>query len=347
MFTCVFWMLSATVMSCDFLGDKGYPDSMVYFTFKESTIWPIQESPIFGIEYNGDRKAYRFLTMRRRNTVIVEFSNFWVSQIASSGRWSARCPKNMLMMGISCFLDGCNNMRVLCGKTTDGFTIKPNKFKIVLPKTSSSSLSCPKNMFAQGMECFGSPCSKPGLYCVELDCPRANVDEVPLLVANNYRWASADFGSEDSGGGYSWGMEGPMYGMHCLGSSLCDRMKLESIKRGRDRMIAPNSIPDSTWVGPVSSIGSSAKCPPNMLLHGFRCLKQSCSEILLRCNPLVDRKRYRINEGKFQYSTPFGNFWPYNSHAVCSDGYYAKSLACLHHSCSVLVLGCVSVSIRE
>lgn len=322
----------------------GYLDAMVGMTFIGHAAWPIQEAPIYGLEYEPRTKIFRFLTVRKGNVAIVTYSNYWVHGFHLSGPWKIRCPSDMLMMGLSCYMDACSNLKMLCGKAGNGFRIVASKKKTVKPKPNPSTFLCPDGMHAQGVECYGAKCVNPtGIYCVRLDSlnyPGLRF-EFPLLTVNNRLYTSAIFSSER--GGYSWIMNGPIYAIGCLGNRYCDRMKLYSTLRGPDQMFTS----DFDWVGPASGVGASLSCPPGKLIQGIRCTGDNCAKIHIRCASLQDDGRYIIDQNVEQRSNPFGTFWPYDTIGYCISGHYANRIDCLRSSCSVLIMGCVKVSIRE
>lgn len=322
----------------------GYLDQMGRI-FDSYAAWPIQEAPIYGMKYESGNKLYRFLTVRKGNDAIVTFSNHWVNGYHSRGPWKIRCPNDMLMMGLSsCFMDGCTNIKMLCGKAGSGFRIITTKNKIVKPKPNPSTFLCPDGMYAQGVECRGTKCVYPtGLYCVELYALNypGLLYQYPLLMVNNRFYTSGIFSSKH--GGYSWVMNGPIYANSCFGIRYCSRKRLYSTLRG----VHPMFTFDFDWIGPASGAGTSITCPPGKLIQGMRCTGDNCSEIHIRCASFQDDKRYIIDQYEEQRSNPFGRHWPFDTIGQCVSGYYANRIECFRSSCAVLIMGCVKVSIRE
>lgn len=324
-----------------FKQQDGEKDAMGWFNYHDHSAWPIQEAPIYGIEYDKEDKNRRFLTIRRSDRAIVKYSNNWIVGFASSGRWRLKCPKNMLMMGTSCRTGICDDLNLQCGKVGVQFQMISSKKKVVRPKNAESSVYCPDGMYAQGIECVGKGCKNPGLSCVQLNFDKLSVNQVPFSTAAHRTYASAVFSSD--GHGHSWFMGGPIYAIGCLGKTDCESKQLYAVVRGIGPMVAVKL----TWRGPASDVGTSVTCPKNMVIFQMGCSGNSCSSITIGCAPFKDSYTYRVMHAEVRKSNTFSTLWPHQAVGTCPDGHFANSIDCVRESCSALVIGCVKVAIRQ
>lgn len=324
-----------------FKRSEGGRDGMTWFNYNDHAAWPIQESPIYGIEYDSKNKFRRFLTIRKRNIAIVLFSNNWVVGFGINGRWRVKCPRNMLAMGMACHAGNCDNISLLCGKARPNFQIVSSKKKVVQPNGAGSSVFCPDGMYAEGVECVGKGCKNPGLSCVQLNYNKVAPGQDPFSVVGHRQYVSASFSSD--GHGHSWLMGGPVYAVECSGKAGCENKRLFSAERGLDYMVSDNL----SWRGPVSAAGSSVSCPKEMVIAQMSCSGSSCSSIHIGCAPFINKATYRVLDSDVRNSNTFSTFWPHQAVGTCPNGYFAKSINCLRISCSVLMLGCVQIVIRE
>lgn len=314
---------------------------MTWFNYNEHAAWPIQESPIYGIEYDSKTKDRRFMTLRLRDFAIVKFSNKWVAGFGTNGRWRLKCSNNMLMMGYTCHAGNCDNLSLLCGKVMAPFQTVASKRTIVRPKNAGSSIFCPDGMYAQGLECVGKGCKNPGLFCVQLTFSTISMSQTQFSSVGNRNYVSATFNSD--GYGFSWRMGGPIYAISCIGKAECESKQLYSAERGIGSMMTETTL----YRGPISAAGSSVSCPKKMVIVVMRCTGQFCSSIHIGCASFKDETTYRVTDTDVRMSNTFSTHWPHQAIGTCPDGYFAKSIECLRFSCSVLMIGCVKIYIRQ
>lgn len=333
------WSFSSAKRRTPFSLDQGTPDAMFWFNYNDHGAWPIQQAPIYGVQY-GDDYYRRFLTVRLRDEPIVQYSNKWVKSNASTGDWKIRCPSKMLLLGMACTAGDCSYTDVSCGKVAGGFAVSPKKRAIVAYQTPGKTLKCPDAMYAQGLECKGIGCLQFGLYCVLLSMSTSIQRMVSVSAVDN-KWYPSNIFSENEN---SWVMSGPVHAIQCFGDSIfCERKQLHTTVRGDERMTSETV----RWTGPANAAGTFVRCPRSTLVTGMYCMPPWCGSIHIGCAPFVNQEKYRIDERRMKYSNTFSMLWPHRDVGTCPDGYYANGIECVRDMCSVMMIRCVSVEMRE
>lgn len=318
---------------------RGAVDGMSWFRNYNSQSWvPVQQAPIFGIAcINSTCEYRRLVTVRMGSNPIVLYRNKRRSANGKPDRWRVSCPKNMLAMGLSSH-NGNNGLTILCGPVTSGFMIEFRQNVVIPPRKSLESVGCPDGSYVQGIECFGYGCKYPGLFCVQLRATRFSKRKDPLTIRDN-RMHLTDLFSSDADG-LSPPMIGPIYSLRCFGPNLCERKQLRGTVRGLDPMFSSKI----KWAGGASAEGSSVSCPKGTVIRQIRCKEKYCARVEVGCssfiNPVIG-----IEPNDVRISNPFSTLSYHDDTGTCPDGYFANRIECQMSQCSVMILGCVKVTV--
>lgn len=301
---------------------------------------PFQLAPIYAHECMEDEcQKRRFHSVRFGSGPIIEFSNLWTTAVnyIPTGYY-IRCPRGMLVSGLSCIKGDCTKPQLHCGKVLASFGSTANKFKIVLPSNTSRFTKCPDSMYVSGLQCTTWHCIPTGLHCTRLLLQRRPKMKHLLERSGNRVIESALF--TDKNGGKSEKANGPIFQIRCIGS-LCNPQWFFSIARGVDPLLGAVQ----KWTPGIQNAGSSASCPTAMVVAQMHCQAPLCNKVALGCAKFLNSDITIVEEHDTRHSEIFG---PYDKLiGVCPDGYYFKKLHCIRDLCYEMVMECVKITFIE
>lgn len=334
------WFARTDATNSAFLRNFTTLDFMNPFDYFFYGALPLQLAPIYGMRcWKKNCKKRQFFTVRLSNDAIVRFSNYWTSFIRNSGdRYFMKCPEKMLALGMSCIQGDCHKLQILCGITTERFTIIPTDSKLVWTARRGKRATCPDGMYAQWIGCVSGYCDPVGLYCVKVEFQKLPERKLPLLPLNNRKMVSNIFSSAKKG--YSQLMNGPVYSILCH-KSLCEEMQLVSVARGSKKLLGPVQV----WTNHASARGTTVSCPSGMVMRQMRCRNECCSKVYLGCAAPTGENLVQIDGNDTRNSNVFGSYGL--PPGKCPDGYYVKKISCFDDNCGRMVANCVKLTFIE
>jgi hypothetical protein len=252
----------------------------------------------------------------------------WSRSVSEEGDNLTICGENRantVVTGFSCAGSYCDNVRLLCGRTSgnDKLESRSVSWTSRFSEEGANSRTCPGNSFMTGLRCTGSNCDNLELRCTDLGVTRQSC-----------RWT--DWVSEENGGTLQFSSGDYAAGVQCRGSR-CDDKQFFVCKSS---VALSPSTGWSRWVSEEQ--GGTLYCGEpftsfDSVVAGARCSGANCDNISLLC-----ARDQRDRSPSHNWTGAFSDEG--NNQRICSGNKYVNGLQCTGGYCDNLNLRCADVA---